>query len=57
MALLMTDGIVWYNGSLKYQALKSLPDTPQMPTGYPGMVMLAILPPLWFMVMDSKLEK
>ncbi len=43
-----------YNGSLKYQALKSLPDTPQMPTGYPGMVILAILPPLWFWVMDRR---
>ena len=33
---------------IKYPALKSLPDTPQMPTGYPGMVMLAFFPPLWF---------
>ena len=45
-----------YNGSTKYQGLRSLPNTPQMPTGYPGMVMLAFFPPLWFWVMDSRLS-
>jgi alkane 1-monooxygenase len=45
-----------YNGSLKYQVLKSLPDTPQMPTGYPGMVVLSFFPPLWFYVMNRRLE-
>lgn len=45
-----------YNGSQKYQVLKSLPNTPQMPTGYPGMVVLAFFPPLWFYVMDRRLE-
>ena len=44
-----------YNGSIKYQALKSLPNTPQMPTGYPRMVILAFIPPLW--VMNPRLEK
>lgn len=46
-----------YNGSQKYQVLKSLPDTPQMPTGYPGMVVLAFFPPLWFYVMNRRLER
>jgi len=46
-----------YNGSIKYQVLKSLPDTPQMPTGYPGMVMMALFPPLWFYVMNSRLDQ
>lgn len=45
-----------YNGSQKYQVLKSLSDTPQMPTGYPGMVVLAFFPPLWFYVMNRRLE-
>ena len=45
-----------YNGSLKYQVLKSLPNTPQMPIGYPAMVVLALLPPLWFYVMHRRLE-
>lgn len=45
-----------YNGSLKYQVLKSLPESPQMPTGYPGMVVLAFLPPLWFYVMNRRVD-
>lgn len=45
-----------YNGSLKYQVLKSLPNTPQMPTGYPAMVVLSLFPPLWFYVMNRRLE-
>ncbi len=45
-----------YNGSTKYQALRSLKHTPQMPTGYPGMVLMALCPPIWFLVMHPKLE-
>lgn len=46
-----------YNGSKHYQILKSLPESPQMPTGYPGMVISALIPPLWFSVMNKKLEE
>ncbi len=46
-----------YNGSKKYQVLKSHEKSPQMPTGYPGMMILAVLQPLWFWVMNKKLEK
>jgi len=46
-----------YNGSIKYQSLKYIPDTPQMPTGYPGMFILAFIPPLWFYIMNKRLEK
>ncbi|WP_301402647.1 alkane 1-monooxygenase [Polaribacter huanghezhanensis] len=46
-----------YNGSKHYQILKSLPESPQMPTGYPGMVILALVPPLWFSVMHTKLKE
>jgi len=45
-----------YNGSKQYQLLKSLPESPQMPTGYPGMMILAFLPPLWFLVMHKKIN-
>ncbi len=45
-----------YKASKKYQVLESLPESPQMPTGYPGMMMLALIPPLWFSVMDKKLD-
>ena len=45
-----------YNGSKQYQLLKSVPESPQMPTGYPGMMILALLPPFWFMVMNKKIK-
>jgi len=45
-----------YNGSKKYQILKSMPASPQMPTGYPGMLVLAFFQPLWFYVMNRRLE-
>ncbi len=46
-----------YNGSKKYAVLKSLPQSPQMPTGYPGMMVLALFQPLWFIIMNRKLKK
>lgn len=46
-----------YNGAKHYQLLKSLPESPQMPTGYPGMMLLSLFPPLWFWVMNKKIEK
>ncbi len=45
-----------YKASKKYQVLESLPNSPQMPTGYPGMMVLAFIPPLWFSLMNPKLE-
>ena len=45
-----------YNGSKHYQLLKSLPESPQMPTGYPGMMLVALVPPLWFSIMNKKLQ-
>ncbi len=38
-----------------YQRLRRLPKSPEMPTGYPGMMILATLPPLWFRVMNPRL--
>lgn len=46
-----------YNGSIKYQVLKSVPTSPQMPTGYPGMLVLAFFQPFWFLVMNKKLAQ
>lgn len=46
-----------YNGSKHYQLLKSLPESPQMPTGYPGMMLLSLIPPLWFKYMNGKISK
>ena len=44
-----------YNGSKHYQVLKSLPESPQMPTGYPGMMLFCLIPPLWFKYMNAKI--
>ncbi len=46
-----------YNGSKHYQILKSLPESPQMPTGYPGMMLLSLFPPLWFALMNQKIQQ
>ena len=45
-----------YKASKKYQLLESLPESPQMPTGYPGMMMLATIPPLFFWIMNKKIK-
>ena len=46
-----------YQASRKYQVLRHHEDSPQMPTGYPGMIVLALFPPLWFAVMHKELHK
>jgi alkane 1-monooxygenase len=44
-----------YMASKKYQLLKHHEDAPQMPTGYPGMMILSLIPPIWFGIMHRKL--
>jgi alkane 1-monooxygenase len=46
-----------YLASRKYQILRHHDDAPQMPTGYPGMMILSLVPPLWFYIMHKKMEK
>jgi alkane 1-monooxygenase len=46
-----------YLASRKYQVLRHHNDSPQMPTGYPGMMLLSLVPPLWFLVMNRKIKK
>ena len=43
-----------YKASKKYQVLESYDDNPQMPTGYPGMMLLSLIPPIWFRVMNKR---
>lgn len=42
------------NAGRPYQTLRSVAGAPQLPAGYPAMVMLALCPPLWFRVMDAR---
>ena len=44
-----------YLASKKYQILKHHDDSPQLPTGYPGTMLLALVPPLWFKIMNKKI--
>ncbi len=46
-----------YNASRKYQVLRHFPDAPQMPMGYPAMILLTFVPPLWFLVMHREIAK
>jgi len=43
-----------YLASRPYHTLRHQPAAPQMPTGYPGMMLLATVPPLWFRVMNPR---
>ena len=46
-----------YLASRKYQILRNIDKAPQMPTGYPGMILLSLCPPLWFRVMHRQMKK
>lgn len=46
-----------YLASRKYQILRNHNDAPQMPTGYPGMMILSLFPPVWFYVMNRRIKK
>jgi alkane 1-monooxygenase len=46
-----------YLASRKYQILRNIDTAPQMPTGYPGMILLSLCPPLWFKVMHAQMKK
>ena len=39
-----------------YQVLRHFEESPQLPAGYPLMVLTALVPPLWFKIMDNRLE-
>lgn len=45
-----------YLASRKYQILRHHNNSPQMPTGYPGMMILALIPPAWFYVMNRRIK-
>ncbi|MDA8595919.1 alkane 1-monooxygenase [Flavobacteriaceae bacterium] len=43
--------------SKKYQNLISVEDAPQLPTGYPGMMLLALFPPAYFILINRYLNQ
>ena len=46
-----------YKSSKKYQVLDCHDESPQMPYGYPTSMVLALVPPLWFSVMNKRVPK
>ncbi len=44
-----------YSASRKFQVLRHHDNSPQMPTGYPGMILLSLISPLWFKLMHEKI--
>jgi alkane 1-monooxygenase len=44
------------NAMRRYEALQHYPEGPQLPTGYAGMILLALIPPLWFKVMNPRVQ-
>ena len=46
-----------YLASRKYQILQHHADAPQLPTGYPGSMILALVPPAWFYVMNRRIKQ
>lgn len=46
-----------YKSSKKYQILDCHEDSPQMPFGYPTSMVMSLIPPLWFSVMNKRVPK
>ena len=45
-----------YLATRKYQILRHHDHSPQLPSGYPGSMLLAMVPPLWFYIMNNKIK-
>lgn len=46
-----------YKSFKKYQVLDCLEESPQMPFGYPTSMVLALIPPLWFGIMNKRVPR
>jgi alkane 1-monooxygenase len=44
-----------YKSTRKYQILKHYDESPQLPYGYPSCILISLIPPLWFGIMNKKL--
>lgn len=45
-----------FKASRKYQILRHFDASPQLPFGYPTSIILALLPPLWFALMNRRVQ-
>lgn len=46
-----------YKSSKKYQILACHEESPQMPFGYPTSMVMSLIPPLWFAVMNKRIPE
>ena len=46
-----------YKSSKKYQLLECHEESPQMPFGYPTSMVIALIPPLWFAIMNKRVPQ
>ncbi len=45
-----------FKSTRKYQVLRHMDDSPQLPYGYPASIILAMIPPLWMRIMHKRIE-
>lgn len=45
------------NALRRYHTLRCFQESPQLPTGYAGMLIIALFPPLWFSLMNPLVKK
>ncbi len=45
-----------FMASRRYQILRHYDDVPQLPSGYPAMIIIALIPPLWFRLMNPRVQ-
>jgi alkane 1-monooxygenase len=45
-----------YMVNKKYQKLENHESSPNMPTGYPGMIILSLIPSIWFHLMNTRIS-
>jgi len=43
-----------FKATRKYQVLRHFDESPQLPYGYPGSMLMSLIPPLWFNVMNKR---
>lgn len=46
-----------YKANRKYQILRHYHDSPQLPFGYPTLVLISFFPPLWFWIMNPRVRQ
>jgi alkane 1-monooxygenase len=46
-----------FKATRKYQVLRHLDESPQLPYGYPTSLLMSLVPPLWFYVMHRQLPQ